>query len=242
MQIKEDGYVVAVVGATGAVGREMVKTLEAREFPVTQLRLFASKRSAGEEIVYFGEEITVEELGDEAPDGIDIALFSAGGGLSKVMAPKFADKGAIVIDNSSAWRMEANVPLVVPEVNPQAAFDATRPGGSKIIANPNCSTIQLVVALKPLSEWSWGTPGAAGATRWERTSPRRPSGWTSSSRRRGATSMRTRCPWTTGPSSSPAWSASAWSSRPASPPTRCTRTTSAGAKTSLSAARPASLL
>ncbi len=152
MQIKEDGYVVAVVGATGAVGREMVKTLEAREFPITELRLFASARSAGEEIVYFGESLVVEELGDDAPDGIDIALFSAGGSLSRVMAPKFAAKGAVVIDNSSAWRMDKTVPLVVPEVNPEAAFAATTDGGARIIANPNCSTIQLVVALKPLAD------------------------------------------------------------------------------------------
>jgi aspartate-semialdehyde dehydrogenase len=152
MDIKEDGYVVAVVGATGAVGREMVKTLEAREFPIKELRLFASARSAGEEIVYFGEALTVEELGEDAPEGIDIALFSAGGGLSKVMAPKFAATGAVVIDNSSAWRMDPTVPLVVPEVNPQAAFNATRKSGARIIANPNCSTIQLVVALKPLED------------------------------------------------------------------------------------------
>ena len=152
MQIKEDGYVVAVVGATGAVGREMVKTLEAREFPITELRLFASARSAGEEIVFRGEPLIVQQLGDEAPDGVDIALFSAGGSLSRTMAPKFAAKGAVVIDNSSAWRMEPQVPLVVPEVNPQSAFMATSSRGVGIIANPNCSTIQLVVALKPLSD------------------------------------------------------------------------------------------
>lgn len=152
MQIKEDGYVVAVVGATGAVGREMVKTLEERAFPVKQLRLFASARSAGQEVTFFGEDITVEELGDEAPEGIDIALFSAGGSTSKAMGPKFAAAGAVVIDNSSAWRMDPKVPLVVPEVNPQDAFDATRKSGVGIIANPNCSTIQLVVALKPLAD------------------------------------------------------------------------------------------
>jgi aspartate-semialdehyde dehydrogenase len=152
MKQREDGYVVAVVGATGAVGREMIKTLEDREFPVKELRLYASVRGAGQEIVFADAPIRVEELGAEAPDGIDIALFSAGGALSKVMAPKFAAKGAVVIDNSSAWRMEADVPLVVPEVNPAAAFTATVAGGRGIIANPNCSTIQLVVALKPLSD------------------------------------------------------------------------------------------
>ena len=152
MQIKEDGYVVAVVGATGAVGREMVKTLEAREFPVAELRLFASARSAGEEIVFCGESLVVAALGTEAPEGIDIALFSAGGSLSKDMAPKFAARGALVIDNSSAWRMDPAVPLVVPEVNPQAAFQASRSTGLGIVANPNCSTIQLVVALKPLAD------------------------------------------------------------------------------------------
>ncbi len=152
MQIKEDGYVVAVVGATGAVGREMIKTLEARDFPVKELRLFASARGAGEEIVFHGEDLKVVELGDEAPDGVDIALFSAGGSVSKEMAPKFAAKGAVVIDNSSAWRMDPAVPLVVPEVNPAEAFKASTAAGKGIIANPNCSTIQLVVALKPLSD------------------------------------------------------------------------------------------
>ncbi|MBJ95319.1 MAG: aspartate-semialdehyde dehydrogenase [Rickettsiales bacterium] len=145
---KEAGYCVAVVGATGLVGREIVRILEERSFPVGSLRLFASERSAGEQLDYCGRKYIVEALGDEAPAGIDIALFSAGSSLSRKMAPRFAAAGAVVIDNSSAWRMEKGVPLVVPEVNPQAVFEVADGGG--IIANPNCSTIQLVVALKPL--------------------------------------------------------------------------------------------
>jgi aspartate-semialdehyde dehydrogenase len=152
MQRSEQGYRVGVVGATGAVGREMIKVLDERDFPVAELRLFASPRSAGESLVFRGESIEVEVLGDEAPTGLDIALFSAGGGLSRQMAEAFAANGAVVIDNSSAWRMDARVPLVVPEVNGQMAFAALSKPGIGIIANPNCSTIQLVVALQPLHE------------------------------------------------------------------------------------------
>jgi aspartate-semialdehyde dehydrogenase len=148
-EAKESGYRVAVVGATGAVGREMVRTLGDRQFPVASLRLFASSRSAGERLAFRGEDVAVEALG-EAPDGIDIALFSAGAGISREAAPGFAARGAVVIDNSSAWRMDPQVPLVVPEVNGAAAFQATGTNGKGIIANPNCSTIQMVVALQPL--------------------------------------------------------------------------------------------
>jgi aspartate-semialdehyde dehydrogenase len=146
------GYRVAVVGATGAVGREMVRVLEEREFPVRELVPLCSARSAGEELLFRGGVVKAKELGDVVPEGIDIALFSAGGKLSRARAPDFASAGAVVIDNSSAWRMEPDVPLVVPEVNREATFEALGGRGRRIIANPNCSTIQLVVALKPLAD------------------------------------------------------------------------------------------
>lgn len=143
-------YVVAVVGATGAVGRMMVSVLEERNFPVKELRLFASPKSKGIKIPFKGEEISVEVLEEtKSFKGIDIALFSAGGSRSLEYAPLFARDGAVVIDNSSAWRMNPEVPLVVPEVNPQAIAQFKNKG---IIANPNCSTIQMVVALKPIHD------------------------------------------------------------------------------------------
>ncbi len=143
-------YKVAVVGATGAVGREMVKTLEGRDFPVGELYLFASKRSAGETVEFKGDPVKVVELKEEnIPDGIEVALFSAGGSVSKEFAPVFASKGTVVIDNSSAFRMEEDVPLVVPEVNPHRIADYKNRG---IISNPNCSTIQMVVAIKPIHD------------------------------------------------------------------------------------------
>ncbi len=152
MEKSEDGYRVAVVGATGAVGREMVRVLEERDFPVASLRLFASSKSIGEELSFRDKIHWVEVLPDAPPADIDIALFSAGSAVSRAMAPRFAEAGAVVIDNSSAFRMEAGVPLVVPEVNREEAFKATAEGGPRIISNPNCSTIQLVVALQPLQE------------------------------------------------------------------------------------------
>jgi len=139
--------VVAVCGATGAVGREMLKTLEMRNFPATTVRAFASARSAGTTVPFKGGELTVEELKEDSFAGIDIALFSAGGGTSKKFAPFAAKAGCVVIDNSSAWRMDPEVPLVVPEVNPDDVS-----WHKNIIANPNCSTIQMVVALKPLHD------------------------------------------------------------------------------------------
>ena len=142
------GVTVAVVGATGAVGREMLAMLDAREFPVKRLRVMASSRSAGERLVWRGEEVVVEDVNRAELGGIDVALFSAGGSVSLELAPKFAAAGAIVIDNSSAWRMDPDVPLVVPEVNAHALKSI--PKG--IVANPNCSTIQMVVALKPLHD------------------------------------------------------------------------------------------
>ncbi len=144
---KKDAYVVAVVGATGAVGREMVQTLEERDFPVEKLRLFASERSEGKKIEYKNKDISVEILKDDSFEGIDLALFSAGAERSKIWAPVAVKSGCVVIDNSSQWRMDPEVPLVVPEVNPD---DIKWHKG--IIANPNCSTIQMVVVLKPIHD------------------------------------------------------------------------------------------
>lgn len=139
------GKNIAIAGATGAVGADMIKTLEERDFPVGKLRLLASSRSVGKELEFKGEKIKVEELGHNSFDGIDIALFSAGASRSKEFAKSAIDAGAVVVDNSSAFRMEEGVPLVVPEVNPE---DAENHNG--IIANPNCSTIIMVVAVYPL--------------------------------------------------------------------------------------------
>ncbi|MCQ6265845.1 aspartate-semialdehyde dehydrogenase [Fictibacillus sp. WQ 8-8] len=143
----QNGFNVAVVGATGAVGQQMLKTLEERNFPIAKLSLLASSRSAGKTAVYKGEEVIIQEALPEAFEGVDIALFSAGGSISKALAPEAVKRGAVVIDNTSAYRMDENVPLVVPEVNEE---DIRNHNG--IIANPNCSTIQMVVALKPLHE------------------------------------------------------------------------------------------
>ncbi|HCN04753.1 MAG TPA: aspartate-semialdehyde dehydrogenase [Bacteroidetes bacterium] len=140
--------VVAIVGATGLVGRTMARVLEERQVPVSEIRMLASARSAGSVVPWKGDNVTVAEITEQAFDGVDVALFSAGGVASKHWAPIAASRGCVVIDNSSAWRMDPDVPLVVPEVN--AADVHNRPKG--IIANPNCSTIQLVVALKPLHD------------------------------------------------------------------------------------------
>ncbi|MCL6622485.1 MAG: aspartate-semialdehyde dehydrogenase [Syntrophobacterales bacterium] len=142
-------YKVAVVGATGAVGQQMVECLEERQFPVSELRLLASERSLGKYLSFKGREIPVDVLTRDSFQGIDLALFSAGGSVSKEFAPIAAAAGAVVIDNSSAWRMDPEVPLVVPEVNPQ---DIALYKNKGIIANPNCSTIQMVVVLKPLHD------------------------------------------------------------------------------------------
>jgi aspartate-semialdehyde dehydrogenase len=144
---KKNKYVVAVVGATGAVGNEMIAVLEERNFPVDRLRALASERSKGKSIEYNNKSIPVEVLTEDAFNGIDIALFSAGGERSRQYAPVAAQSGCVVIDNSSAWRMDSKVPLVVPEVNPE---DLKWHKG--IIANPNCSTIQMVVVLKPIHD------------------------------------------------------------------------------------------
>ena len=143
------GLTVAVVGATGAVGTEMLSILEDREFPVAALRVFASNRSAGKEVRFAGKAVTVEPLAPGCFDGIDIALFSAGGLVSAEWAPQAGASGAVVIDNTSHFRMDQDIPLVVPEVNPQVLDSLP---ARRIIANPNCSTIQMVVALKPLHD------------------------------------------------------------------------------------------
>ena len=141
-------YNVAILGATGAVGQEFLNLIEERNFPFSELKLLASKRSAGKKIQFMGKEYTVEEATENSFEGIDIALF-AGGSISKTLGPVAAKAGAVVIDNSSTFRMDPEVPLVVPEVNPEAI--AQHKG---IIANPNCSTIIMVMALKPLYDVS----------------------------------------------------------------------------------------
>ena len=138
---------VAIAGATGAVGNQMITCLEERDFPVKSIKFLASRRSVGRKLDYMGNAIDVEELKEDSFKGFDIALFSAGGGTSEKFAPFAARDGCVVVDNSSAWRMDPKVPLVVPEVNPHAIAQYTHKG---IIANPNCSTIQMVVPLHPL--------------------------------------------------------------------------------------------
>ncbi|MGA9262541.1 MAG: aspartate-semialdehyde dehydrogenase [Desulfobacterales bacterium] len=138
---------VAVAGATGAVGNQMIRCLEERNFPVRSIKLLASKRSVGRELRFRGDLFPVEELTDESFADVDVALFSAGGDTSLKFAPLAAEAGCVVVDNSSAWRMDPEVPLVVPEVNPHAIAGYKVKG---IIANPNCSTIQMVVALNPI--------------------------------------------------------------------------------------------
>jgi aspartate-semialdehyde dehydrogenase len=138
---------VAVVGATGAVGTRMLQVLAERNFPADEVRPLASARSAGKTVKFGDGELTVQELNEENIQGLDLALFSAGGSVSEEWAPKFVEAGAVVVDNSSFWRMHDDVPLVVSEVNPDAI--ASHKG---IIANPNCSTMQMVVALKPIDD------------------------------------------------------------------------------------------
>lgn len=141
------GYNLAVVGATGAVGQKIVQILETKELPINDLKLLSSERSAGKKIEFKGREITVEAAEPDSFKNVDIALFSAGGSISKKLAPEAVERGTVVVDNTSAYRMDENVPLVVPEVNME---DIKEHNG--IIANPNCSTIQMVAALKPLQE------------------------------------------------------------------------------------------
>ncbi|MCM3003720.1 aspartate-semialdehyde dehydrogenase [Priestia koreensis] len=145
--MSENGLHVAVVGATGAVGQQMLATLEKRDFPIGKLTLLSSARSAGKKVSFKGQEYEVQEATPESFEGVQIALFSAGGSVSKQFAPEAVKRGAIVVDNTSAYRMDPNVPLVVPEVNEE---DIKLHNG--IIANPNCSTIQMVVALEPIRQ------------------------------------------------------------------------------------------
>jgi len=140
---------VAVAGATGAVGNQMITCLEERSFPVKSIKFLASHRSAGRKLRFKGDTVVVEEMTEDSFKGVDIALFSAGGSTSKQFAPIAAESGCVVVDNSSQWRMDPDVPLVVPEVNPHAIAQYTKKG---IIANPNCSTIQMVVPLKPIHQ------------------------------------------------------------------------------------------
>jgi len=147
-RISDSGLSVAVVGATGQVGAVMLEILEQRDFPVRELRAFATARSAGSDVIFRGHAVTVEDVATADPSGIDIALFSAGATGSRAHAPRFAEAGAIVIDNSSAWRMDPEVPLVVSEVNPHAIAEAHK----GIIANPNCTTMAAMPVLKVLDE------------------------------------------------------------------------------------------
>ena len=142
------GVNLGVVGATGQVGTVVLRILEERDFPVASLRLFASARSAGKTLTYCGQEITIEDASTADPSGLDIAIFSAGATTSKAQAPRFAEAGVVVVDNSSGWRKDPEVPLVVSEVNPDAIKD--RPKG--IIANPNCTTMAAMPVLKPLAD------------------------------------------------------------------------------------------
>ncbi len=145
--VKKDQYNVAVAGATGVVGRKMLEILEERKFPVATLKALASAKSVGQTLTFNGGPVTVEELNENSFEGVDISLFSAGASVSRQFAPSAVKSGCIVIDNSSAFRMEPGVPLVVPEVNPDAINS-----NAGIIANPNCSTIQMVVVLKPIHD------------------------------------------------------------------------------------------
>lgn len=141
------GYRIAVVGATGAVGTKMIEMLEQTSLPIKEVKLLASKRSAGKTATFNGDTLVIEELVPESFENIDIALFSAGGGISKIFAPEAVKRGAVVVDNTSHFRMDPEVPLVVPEVNKEALKEH-----KGIIANPNCSTIQMMVALEPIRQ------------------------------------------------------------------------------------------
>jgi aspartate-semialdehyde dehydrogenase len=149
--MRSDGYVVAVAGATGAVGEVMLQVLEERKFPVRRLKPLASERSVGKVLTFRGEEFKVEQLTTTSFEGVDIALFSAGASRSKEFAPAAWKTGAVVVDNSSAFRMEPDIPLVVPEINPHAIAQYRKRG---IIANPNCTTIVALMALAPLHRYS----------------------------------------------------------------------------------------
>ncbi|XP_031093348.1 uncharacterized protein LOC115998041 [Ipomoea triloba] len=151
MSLREDAPSVAIVGVTGAVGQEFLSVLSDRDFPYRSLKLLASKRSAGRSLTFEDKQYTVEELTDDSFEGVDIALFSAGGSISKKFGPVAVQKGTVVVDNSSAFRMDEGVPLVIPEVNPEAmAHIKLGSGKGALIANPNCSTIICLMAATPL--------------------------------------------------------------------------------------------
>ncbi|MQL69818.1 hypothetical protein Taro_002117 [Colocasia esculenta] len=151
MALREDGPSLAVVGVTGAVGQEFLRVISDRDFPYRSIRMLASKRSTGRKVAFEGNEYTVEELREDSFDGVDIALFSAGGSISKAFGPAAAARGCVVVDNSSAFRMDPDVPLVIPEVNPEAmAHIRLGSGKGALIANPNCSTIICLMAATPL--------------------------------------------------------------------------------------------
>lgn len=145
-------YCVGIVGAGGAVGQEMIRVLEKSPLSVSELRLLATERSAGRRVSFRGQEYVIELTNPERFAGLDFILFSAGGGPSRQLAPEAVKRGAVVIDNSSTWRMEPGVPLVVPEVNGNVLTGKGAHAGAKLIANPNCSTIQMVMVLKPIHD------------------------------------------------------------------------------------------
>lgn len=151
MALREDGPSLAVVGVTGAVGQEFLRVISDRDFPYRSIQMLASKRSAGRKLAFEGQEYTVEELRKDSFDGVDIALFSAGGSISKAFGPAAVARGCVVVDNSSAFRMDPDVPLVIPELNPEAmAHIRLGSGKGALIANPNCSTIICLMAATPL--------------------------------------------------------------------------------------------
>ncbi|PIA46915.1 hypothetical protein AQUCO_01500443v1 [Aquilegia coerulea] len=155
MSLKEDAPSLAIVGVTGAVGQEFLQVLSDRDFPYKSIKMLASKKSAGKKQVFEDKEYVIEELKDESFDGVDIALFSAGGSISKKFGPIAVNRGSIVIDNSSAFRMDDNVPLVIPEVNPDAmSHIKLYSGKGALIANPNCSTIICLMAATPIHRHS----------------------------------------------------------------------------------------
>ncbi|KAK1263625.1 hypothetical protein QJS04_geneDACA017448 [Acorus gramineus] len=149
MSLRDDGPSLAIVGVTGAVGQEFLSVLSDRDFPYSSIRMLASRRSAGRRFTFEEREYVIEELTPDSFDGVDVALFSAGGSVSRELGPVAAAKGAVVVDNSSAFRMVPGVPLVIPEVNPEA-MDGVRIGKGAIVANPNCSTIICLMAATPL--------------------------------------------------------------------------------------------
>jgi aspartate-semialdehyde dehydrogenase len=151
MSLQQNAPTIAVVGVTGAVGQEFLSVLSDRDFPYSSIKMLASKRSAGRHLTFENKDYVVEELTAESFDGVDIALFSAGGSISKKFGPIAVDRGTIVVDNSSAFRMDENVPLVIPEVNPEAMENIkVGMGKGALIANPNCSTIICLMAATPL--------------------------------------------------------------------------------------------